>query len=146
MFYFEVFESSIEAVSVRAGCHETYVYGGVVLKPGISHHDVFLVIERIEYFHGIQSSYRFNPYVRNRLVQCDDAPVGGFVGDYGAQVEFPVYKLNACLDVVLVINAQHQAGLVETGFIISGHFYLDLKFASVSCVIERSIIYGKTIV
>ena len=139
-------KSNIEAVSVRAGCHETYVYGSVVLKPGISHHDVFLVVERIEYFHGIQSSYRFNPYVRNRLVQCDDAPVRGSVGDYGAQVEFPVYKLKDCFDVVLVVNEQHQTGLVETGFIVSGHFYFDLKIASVSCVIERGVIYGKTIV
>lgn len=113
MFHFEMFEGGIEAVSVGAGCHEAYVYGGVVLKPGVPHHDVFLVVERIEYFHGIQSSYRFNPYVRNRLVQCDDAPVGGFVGNYSAQVEFSVYKLNACLDVVLVVDTQYQAGLVE---------------------------------
>ena len=68
------------------------------------------------------------------------------MGNYGAQVEFSVYKLNACLDVVFVVNAQHQAGLVETGFIVSGHFYFDLKFASVGCVIERGVIYGKTIV
>ena len=32
-----------------------------------------------------------------------------------------------------------KATAVETGFIVSGHFYLDLKFASVSCVIQMKL-------
>lgn len=146
MFYLEVFEGGIEAVSVRAGCHETYHDRNVVLQPGIAHHDIFLVVEGIEDFHRIQPSDSLDPYVRYRLVQRDDTPVGSLVGDDCAQVELAVHKLNAGLDVVFMVNAQHQSGLVETGLVIAGHFHLHFKLSSVGSVIERSVVYGKTIV
>ena len=146
VLYLEILKGGIEAVSVWAGRHETYHDRDVVLQPGVAHHDIFLVVEGIEDFHGIQPSDSLDPYVRYRLVQCDDAPVGSLVGDDRAQVELAVHKLNTCLDVVFMVNAQHQSGLVETGLVVAGHFYLHFKLSSVSGVIERSVVHGKAIV
>ena len=146
MLYLEVLEGSIEAISVRAGRHETHHDRDVVLQPGIAHHDIFLVVEGIEDFHGIQPSDGLDPYVRDRLVECDDAPVGSLVGDDRAQVELAVHELDAGLDVVLMVNAQHQSGLVETGLVIAGHFHFDFKLSSVGGVIERSVVHGKAVV
>ena len=56
VLYLEILKGGIEAVSVRAGRHETYHDRDVVLQPGVAHHDIFLVVEGIEDFHGIQPS------------------------------------------------------------------------------------------
>lgn len=50
VLYLEILKGGIEAVSVRAGRHETYHDRDVVLQPGVAHHDIFLVVEGIEDF------------------------------------------------------------------------------------------------
>ena len=67
VLYLEILEGSIEAISVRAGRHETYHDRDVVLQPGVAHHDIFLVVEGIEDFHGIQPSDSLDPYVGTGL-------------------------------------------------------------------------------
>ena len=80
MLYLEILKGGIEAVSVRAGRHETYHDRDVVLQPGVAHHDIFLVVEGIEDFHGIQPSDSLDPYVRYRLFPGGYGPARRLLG------------------------------------------------------------------
>ena len=68
------------------------------------------------------------------------------VGDDCTQVVFAVYELDPRLDVVFLVDAEHQTGLVKAHLIVSRNLYLYLKLSSVGGIIERSIVYGKSIV
>ncbi len=39
--------------------------------------------------------------------------------DYSTDVELPVYELDSGLDVTLMVNSEHDSGLVETDFVIA---------------------------
>ena len=118
----------------------------VVLHPGIPHQRIFLIVERIENLDGIQAPDSLDPDKRNRLLQRNDAPVARVVGDDRTQVVFAIHKLDTRLDVVLMVDPQHQSGLVVTGPIIARHLYLHLKFATTEGIEEGRIIHRKSIV
>ena len=104
VFNLELLENGLETVAVGACCHEADLDGSIVLHPCVAHHDVVLVVERIENLDGVQAAYGLNPDVGYGLVEADDTPVGSVVGDNSAQVVFAVYEFNARLDIVFVVD------------------------------------------
>ena len=103
----EVLELSLETLAVRTCCHHAHHDRCVVLHPAVAHHRVLLVIEGVEYLYGIQTAHSLDPHKRYGFVELDDTPVAGVVGDDGTEVVLAVYKLDTCLDVVLLIYANH---------------------------------------
>ena len=146
MLHLEVLELYVEAVAVRTSSHHTHLNWSIVLHPGIAHHGVSLVVERIENLNGIETANGFYPDVRNRLVEGNYTPVAGLVSHHGTEVVLAVYIFDTCLDVVFMVDAEHQSSLVETFFVLTGNLYLGFELTAVGCIIERSIIYGETIV
>lgn len=56
-----------------------------------------------------------------------------------------VHKFNTRLDIVLMVNAYHQACLVKTLFVVSRYLDLGFEFSSVRGIIERGIINSESI-
>ena len=86
VLYFEVFELHIEALTVWTCSHHTHLNRSIVLHPGIAHHGVSLVIERVEDFDGVETTNSLDPNVRHRLVKGNHTPVAGLVSDHGADL------------------------------------------------------------
>ena len=63
----------------------------------------------------------------------------------GAEVVFAVHELNTGLDIIFVVDTQHQPRLVETGLIVTRYFHLDLKLPAAQGVQKRGIVHGKPI-
>ena len=61
---------------------------------------------------------------------------------YGGDIELAINELNAELDIVFVVLANHHASLVEADFIIATYFYLRLKLTSV-CGIEKGAVIDR---
>ena len=120
-------EISVEAVAVGAGSHYPDHDRAIVLQPSVAHHCVLLVIKRIENFHRIEPTDSLYPYERHGLVQRYDAPVARVMRHDGAEVVFAVHELDTGLDIIFVVDTQHQPRLVETGLIVTRYFHLDLK-------------------
>ena len=146
MLHGKVRESHVKAVSVRTCPHHSNSYRAVGLHPSVAHHGVFLVVKRIENLYRIFSADSLYPYKIYRLVEGDDTPVGCMMGHHGAEIEFSVDILYSSFDIVLMIDANHHAGLVEARLIIAGHLHLGLKLPAIFGIIERSVINGKAIV
>ena len=66
--------------------------------------------------------------------------------DYRTQVVFPIHILNACLDVVLMVDTDHHAGLVITLPIIARNLHFRLKLTAVGRIEKGSVIHGEAIV
>ena len=132
-------------MTVRTGSHQSHLNGSIVLQPGISHHRIFLVIKRVKDFHCVKSSYRLNPDIRHRFFKGNHAPVRSLMRHHRTQIVFAVYKLDSGLDVVFMVNAQHQTCLVKALLIFSGNLDFHLKLASVSGIIKRCVVYGKSV-
>lgn len=96
VLYLEVLKLNIKPASIGTGSHKPNLHRNIILQPCIPHHRISLVIERIEDFNGIQPADSFNPNIRNRFIQRDYTPVTGLVSHHCTQIEFSVYKLNAC--------------------------------------------------
>ena len=146
VFYLEVLEGGAESVAVGAGTHHAHLNGGVVLQPGVAHEGVLLVVERVEYLDGVEASHGLDPDVGHGPVEGDDAPVGGVVGNHGAEVEFAVDELDAGLDVVFVVDAQHDAGLVESGLVVAGDFDFHFELTAVGGIVEGGVVDGEAVV
>ena len=142
----EVFEGGFEALTIGAGGHESDLDGAVVGHPGIAHHGVFFVVEGVEYFDGIESANGFHPDVGDGLVEGDDAPVGGVVGDDGADVVLAVDIFYTGLDVVFFVDTEHEAGLVETGDVVAADLDFGFELATVCGVVEGGVVDGETVV
>lgn len=100
MLYREVLKHGFKSVTVWTSSHQSNHYRMIILKPCIAHHRIVLVVERIEYLNSIEPSYSLNPYILNRLVKRNYAPVACMMGYYCAEVILAVYKLNSGLDIV----------------------------------------------
>ena len=100
MLHLEVLELYVEALAVRTSSHHTHLNWSIVLHPGIAHHGVSLVIERVEDFDGIETTNSLDPNVRYRLVEGNYTPVAGLVSHHGTEVVLAVYIFDTCLDVV----------------------------------------------
>ena len=135
-----------EALAVGAGGHGPYLHGGVVLHPGVAHEGVLLVVERVEDLYGVAPADGLDPNERHGTVQFDDAPVRSVVRDDGTQVVFAVDEFDACLDVVLVVDADHQPRLVEALAVVAADLELDLELAAVVGVVERRVVHGESVV
>ena len=66
--------------------------------------------------------------------------------DYGGDVELSVNEFDTELDVVLVIQADHHSGLVETRFVFSADLDLRLELAAVYSVEEWPVVNRESIV
>ena len=86
MLHLEVRESCLEALAIRASCKRSYLERTVVLHPEGTHHGIFLIIEAVKNLNGIETANGFNPNVRDRFLQLDDAPVGGVMSDNGRDI------------------------------------------------------------
>ena len=75
MFYLEMFKCSLEAITVGACSHHPHHHGCIVLQPAVTHHRVFLVIERVEYLNRIEPAHRLNPNKIHRLIKFYYTPV-----------------------------------------------------------------------
>ena len=142
MLYLEVFELHVKTLTVWAGSHHAYLNRSIVLHPGIAHHGVSLVVERVEYFDSIETTNGFDPNVRYRFVEGNYAPVAGLVSHYGTEVVLAIHIFDTCLDVVFMVDAEHQTSLVETYLVVSCNFYFGFELSSIGGIIERGIIYG----
>lgn len=103
----EVLKFGLEAFSVRTCCHHAHHDWRVVLHPAVAHHGVLLVIEGVEYLYGIQAAHSLDSHKRYGFVELDNAPVAGVMGDHCTQVILTINELDACLDVVLLVYANH---------------------------------------
>ena len=67
------------------------------------------------------------------------------MGNDRTQVKFTVDKFNTRLDIILVVDPEHQSRLVETFFIITRYLHFSFKLTTVGGIIERRIIDRKPI-
>lgn len=146
VLHLKMIEGCPEPFPVRAGSHRAHHDRRVVLQPGVAHQRVLLVVERIEDLDGVEPPHGLDPDAGYGLLQRDDAPVGGVVGHHGAEVVLSVHEFDARLDVVFVVDAQHQAGLVEPFAVLSRDPDLGLELSAVGGIIEGSVVYGEPIV
>ena len=100
MLHLKMLELHVETLTVWAGSHHAYLNRSIVLHPGIAHHGVSLVIERIEDLDGIQSAHSLDPDVWHGLVEGYHAPVAGLVSHHGAEVVLAIHIFDARLDVI----------------------------------------------
>ena len=128
----EILKLSFEPVTVRTSYHNPYHNRMIVLQPSVAHHRVFLIIERVENFHGIQSAHRFYLDKKHGLFQRDNAPVARAVGHDSAKIIFYIHELDTRFYIIFMVNAQHQSRLVKTCLVITGYFYFHLKFSTVN--------------
>ena len=145
MFYRKVFELRFESLSIGTGSHKPHHNRGVVLQPCISHHHILLIVERIEYLHGIEPPYGLDPHKRNRSILRNDAPIAGSMSHDSTEVEFSVNEFDARLNIIPGIDAQHQSRLIETGFVITRHFHFRFELPAVGRITERSVVNRETV-
>ena len=146
MFHLEILEGRLETIAIGRGRHQAHMNRRVVLKPGITHQDIFLIIVRIEDLDRIEPADRLDPNIRHLLVQRDHAPVRSLVRHDSTQVKFPIDILDTGLDVVLMIDAKHDARLVETTFIVAHNLRLHFELAAIGGIVERRVVDRKAIV
>ena len=68
------------------------------------------------------------------------------MGHDSAEIVLSVNELDSCLDVVLLVDPEHQSGLVEADLVLTGNLHLNLELASTHGIEERGIINGEPIV
>ncbi len=107
---------------------------------------IFLIIKRVENLHGIESSHSLYPNEIYRTIESDYAPVRCFVCHDGAEIIFSVDKLNTGFDIILMVNSNHHAGLIEADLVVAGNLYLGLKLAAIFGIVEGSIVDREAIV
>lgn len=146
MRYFEVSEGRLETVAVGTRGKHTNFHGVICFEPCVAHHVVSGTVEGIEYFYGVAAPDSFDPYVVYGAVEGYDAPVGSIVCNDCAEIVFTVDKFDAGLNIVLVVEADHHAGLVEAHLIITRNFDYCFEFSAILSVIEGSVVDGKAVV
>ena len=146
MLHLEVRESCLEALAIRASCKRSYLERTVVLHPEGTHHGIFLIIEAVKNLNGIETANGFNPNVRDRFLQLDDAPVGGVMSDNGRDIVLAFDKLNAELYPILMILTNHHTRMIETHLVVAADLDLCFELTAVCSIEEGAVVNGESVV
>lgn len=141
-FYYATYGGEFEVkVKVTGEYKERFDQAGLMLR--IDHENY--IKTGIEFVDG---KYNLSTVVTHKTSDwsvINHAPVRSLMRHHRTQIVFAVYKLDSGLDVVFMVNAQHQTCLVKALLIFSGNLDFHLKLASVSGIIKRCVVYGKSV-